>query len=355
VTVKPGARAPGDWTARLRIHGSAFVAPGAVVVGDVTIGAHSSVWFNTVVRGDTAPVEVGEGTNLQDNTVVHVDEGQPAVIGSRVTVGHRAIVHGCVIEDDCLIGMGAIVLSGARIGRGSLIGAGALVREGQAIAAGSLVVGAPARAVGPVTEAHRAAIEHGAAHYAELAASYARRGFARAHPWPDHATGITALEPGVMSYLEWGQLLAVLGESVDWAARRLERHDERAWRRAPGPGRWSAGEVLCHLRDCDLVALLPRAGLLLDEERPELPDIDMTGYAEAGGYRDVVPQQAFEEWRAARRQALVRLAPLGHAEWERCGIHTLRGPYSLAEMVRYFANHDLRHRRQMAVALGELT
>ena len=160
--------AAGAWSARLRIHPSAFVAPGAVVVGAVSLAARSSVWFNTVVRGDTARIEVGEGTNLQDNTVVHVDQGQPALIGAGVTVGHRAIVHGCVIEDDCLIGMGSIVLSGARIGHGSLVGAGALVREGQDIAPGSLVVGAPARVVGPVSESHREAIRNGAAHYAEI-------------------------------------------------------------------------------------------------------------------------------------------------------------------------------------------
>jgi carbonic anhydrase/acetyltransferase-like protein (isoleucine patch superfamily)/uncharacterized damage-inducible protein DinB len=354
MNVKSVHRGPGDWTARLRIHGSVFVAPGAVVVGDVTIGERSSVWFNTVVRGDTAPVEVGASTNLQDNTVVHVDEGQPAIIGSRVTVGHRAIVHGCVIEDDCLIGMGSIVLSGARIGRGSLVGAGALVREGQSIPPGSLVVGAPARAVGPVTGAHREAIERGAAHYAELAASYVRRGFARARPWPDHPTGVTALEPGAMSFLEWGQLLAVLGESIDWVAERLTRHDEAAWRRAPGPQRWSAVEVLCHLRDCDREALLPRLGRLLEEERPEFPDMDMTGYAESRRYRDTAPAQALEEWRAARRAALARLAPLGRAEWTRSGVHSVRGPYSIAELVRYFANHDLGHRRQIAVALEEL-
>src|SRR5262249_5708342 len=134
-----------SWTARLRLHPTAFVAPGAVVVGDVTLGARSSVWFNTVVRADSDRVEIGEDTNVQDNSTVHQDEGMPALVGARVTVGHRAIIHGCVIEDDCLIGMGATVLSGARIGKGSLIGAGALVKEGQVIPAGSLALGTPAR------------------------------------------------------------------------------------------------------------------------------------------------------------------------------------------------------------------
>jgi len=175
------SREPGAWESRVRIDASVFLAEGAVVVGEVTIGPGASVWFNTVVRGDTAPVTIGAGTNLQDLTMVHVDEGEPAVVGARVTVGHRAIIHGCRIEDDVLVGMGAIVLSGARIGTGSLIGAGALVREGQVIPPGSLVLGAPARVVGPVTAAHRAAIERGAAHYQALARSYLERGYGRPH------------------------------------------------------------------------------------------------------------------------------------------------------------------------------
>jgi carbonic anhydrase/acetyltransferase-like protein (isoleucine patch superfamily) len=171
----------GAWVARLRIDPSVFLASGAVVVGDVVIGADASIWFNTVVRGDTAPVEIGSGTNLQDLTLVHVDEGQPAVIGARVTVGHRAILHGCRIEDDVLIGMGAIVLSGARVGAGSLVAAGALVREGQTVPPGSLAVGAPARVVGPVSDAHRLAIERGALHYVALSRSYLERGYGQPH------------------------------------------------------------------------------------------------------------------------------------------------------------------------------
>jgi carbonic anhydrase/acetyltransferase-like protein (isoleucine patch superfamily) len=176
------SRDPGAWVSRVRIDPSVFLAAGSVVVGDVSIGRDASVWFNTVVRGDTAPVEIGAGTNLQDLTLVHVDEGEPAIVGERVTVGHRAIIHGCRIEDDVLVGMGAIVLSGARVGRGSLIGAGALVRERQVIPPGSLVLGAPARVMGPVTEAHREAIARGAVHYAALARSYVARGYGRPHP-----------------------------------------------------------------------------------------------------------------------------------------------------------------------------
>lgn len=170
------------WVSRLRIDPTVFLAQGTHVIGDVTIGRGSSLWFNSVVRGDAAVVEIGEDTNIQDLSLVHEDEGEPAILGHRVTVGHRAIIHGCRIEDDCLIGMGAIVLSGARIGRGSLVGAGALVRERQVIPPGSLVLGAPARVVGGVTEAHRAAIERGATHYAALARSYQARGFGRPHP-----------------------------------------------------------------------------------------------------------------------------------------------------------------------------
>lgn len=181
------SREPGAWVSRVRIDPGVFLAEGAIVVGDVSIGPGSSVWFHTVVRGDTAPITIGAGTNLQDLTMVHVDEDEPAVVGARVTVGHRAIIHGCRIEDDVLIGMGAIVLSGARIGAGSLIGAGALVRERQVIPPGSLVLGAPARVVGAVTAAHRAAIARGAAHYQALAKSYIERGYGRPYPAAESA------------------------------------------------------------------------------------------------------------------------------------------------------------------------
>ncbi|HYM81671.1 MAG TPA: gamma carbonic anhydrase family protein, partial [Candidatus Limnocylindria bacterium] len=196
-----------DWPQRLRLDPTAFVAPGAVVVGDVTMGARASVWFQSVLRGDSAPITIGEHSNVQDLSVVHCDEGLPAVIGRRVTIGHRTIVHGCVIEDDCLIGMGAILLSGARIGAGTLIGAGALVREAQVIPPGSLAVGAPARVVGPVTDSHREAIRNGAAHYADLARDYLARGFARPHPRSEAETG-SVPHRGPMTFGEWGGLMA---------------------------------------------------------------------------------------------------------------------------------------------------
>ena len=129
------------------IHSSAFIAPGAVVLGDVTLGAESSIWFTAVLRGDVAPITVGSQTNIQDGTIVHVDEGFPCRIGKRVGIGHRAIIHGCTIDDDCLIGMGSILLNGVHIGSGSVIAAGAVVPEGMKVPPGSLVMGVPGRIV----------------------------------------------------------------------------------------------------------------------------------------------------------------------------------------------------------------
>jgi carbonic anhydrase/acetyltransferase-like protein (isoleucine patch superfamily) len=338
---------------RLRIDPTAWIAPGAVVVGDVTLGARASVWFNTVLRGDTDRIEVGEDSNLQDNSVVHMDEGAPALIGARVTVGHRAVVHGCVIEDECLIGMGSVILSGARIGAGSLIGAASLVREGQQIPPGSLALGSPARVLGPVSEAHRAAIRNGWAHYVALSRGYLERAFARPHPLPDSDAGITDRDRGPMSFLEWGRLVATLSESPDVVASRGARTATARWRARPGPGRWSAHEVVCHLRDCDLEVFVPRTTRVLEERHPAVPDAMMTGAERVAGYEAVTSHDALAGWTAARRQLVARLAPLGRAEWARYCVHAVRGPYPLAEMVRYWVDHDLSHRRQIARALGE--
>jgi carbonic anhydrase/acetyltransferase-like protein (isoleucine patch superfamily) len=339
--------------ARLRLDPTAWVAPGAVVVGDVTLGARSSVWFNTVLRGDTDRIEVGEDSNLQDNSVVHMDEGAPALIGSRVTVGHRAIVHGCVIEDECLIGMGAVLLSGARIGTGSLIGASALVREGQHIPPGSIAVGAPARVVGPVSEAHRAAIQRGWVHYVALSRNYMERAFARPHPPHDSEAGITDRDRGPMSFLEWGRLVATLSEGPDAVATIRARTPETPWRARPGPDRWSAHEIVCHLRDCDLDVFVPRTMRVLHEDRPAVPDAMMTGADRVRGYAEVESHHAIEAWTRVRRQLVKLLAPLGRAEWTRYCVHSAHGAYPLADMVRYWADHDLSHRRQLAAALGE--
>jgi carbonic anhydrase/acetyltransferase-like protein (isoleucine patch superfamily) len=150
------------------IHPTAFVAPSADVVGDVRIEEEASVWYGCVLRGDIAPITVGPESNLQDLTVVHVDVGRPARIGARVGIGHRAIIHGCDIEDECLIGMGAVVLSHARIGRGSLGAAGAVVTEGTECPPGSLLVGVPAKIVREVDDDLRRRIRMTVAHYREL-------------------------------------------------------------------------------------------------------------------------------------------------------------------------------------------
>ncbi len=150
-----GAVAVPAGEAVIHIHATAFIAPGAVVLGDVTLGARASVWYGAVLRGDMAAIVVGEATNLQDGTIVHVDEGKPARIGARVGVGHRAILHGCTVEDDCLIGMGSILLNDVHVGTGSVVAAGAGVPEGTRVPPGSLMVGVPARMARRVDDALR--------------------------------------------------------------------------------------------------------------------------------------------------------------------------------------------------------
>lgn len=150
-----------------------FIAPGAWIIGDVVIGEGSSVWFNTVIRGDMHFVRIGLHTNIQDNSTLHVTGDRfPLVIGDRVTVGHRAIVHGCVVEDDCMIGMGSIVMDGAKIGSGSLVGAGAVVTPGTVVPPGSLVLGMPATPMRAVNERERDLIVNSGAHYVDLARDY---------------------------------------------------------------------------------------------------------------------------------------------------------------------------------------
>jgi carbonic anhydrase/acetyltransferase-like protein (isoleucine patch superfamily) len=154
-----------------------FVAETAAIIGDVEIGDQSSVWYSTVIRGDVMPIRIGARTSLQDGTVIHVTGGRyGTTIGSDCTVGHSAIIHACVVEDLCLIGMGSIILDGARIGRGSLVGAGALVTPGTDIPPGSLVIGSPAKVKRPINEREREQIVYGAAHYVELSARYLAEG-----------------------------------------------------------------------------------------------------------------------------------------------------------------------------------
>ncbi len=150
-----------------------FVAETAVVIGDVQVGARSSLWYGTVLRGDVFHIRVGDDTSIQDNTVVHVTSGHYATsVGSRVTVGHSAVLHGCTIEDDCIIGMGAVIMDRASIGRFCVIGAGALVTPGTVIEDGQLVVGSPARAKRELTADERGWIQSSAQHYVELARRY---------------------------------------------------------------------------------------------------------------------------------------------------------------------------------------
>jgi len=150
-----------------KVHPSAFVAAGAIVIGDVTLGAGVSVWFNAVLRGDSESLTVGAGSNIQDGAVCHADPDLPLVIGTGVTIGHRAIAHGAHIGDHSLIGMGAIVMNGARIGAHCLVGAGALVTGGKAFPARSLIMGSPARLVRSVTDQEIAMMRRTAAEYVE--------------------------------------------------------------------------------------------------------------------------------------------------------------------------------------------
>ena len=144
---------------------TAFVALGAVIVGQVRLAAQSSVWYNAVLRAEAEPVTLGERSNLQDGVVCHVDAGYPVTIGTGVSVGHRAVLHGCTVEDDCLIGMGATILNGAVIGRGSLVAAGAVVLEGTVVPPGSLVAGVPGKVRRELTADEQAGIRRNAESY----------------------------------------------------------------------------------------------------------------------------------------------------------------------------------------------
>ena len=151
-----------------RIDPTAWVHPAATVVGDVTLAAQVSVWPGAVLRGDVDLIRIGEETNVQDGAVLHCDDGQPCLIGKRVTIGHRAVVHGCTVEDGALIGIGAVVLSGAVIGAGALIAAGAVVGEGKKIPPHSLVMGVPARVLRPLSDEQRERVARGYKTYVAL-------------------------------------------------------------------------------------------------------------------------------------------------------------------------------------------
>lgn len=144
---------------------SNWIAPDATLIGDIRVGRNAGFWFGVVIRGDNEPIVIGAETNVQEHTVMHTDPGFPLTIGEGCTIGHRALLHGCTIGDNSLIGMGAIVLNGARIGRNSLVGAGALVTEGKEFADNSLIVGSPAKVVRELDEAAIARLRGSAAHY----------------------------------------------------------------------------------------------------------------------------------------------------------------------------------------------
>lgn len=152
----------------------AWVAPSADLIGDVRLGARASIWFGAVIRADNTPIILGDDSNFQDGAIGHSDPGAPLTIGGRVTVGHQAILHGCTVEDEALIGMGARILNGAVIGAQCIVGAGALVTEGKQFEPRSLIVGSPARAMRQLTDEQVALLRLSADHYAEKAARYAK-------------------------------------------------------------------------------------------------------------------------------------------------------------------------------------
>jgi carbonic anhydrase/acetyltransferase-like protein (isoleucine patch superfamily) len=151
-----------------------YVAPGASVIGNVRIGIGSSVWFNCVLRGDNDWINIGNGTNIQDGSIIHTDEGEPVTLGSNVSVGHRALLHGCTVEDSTLIANGAMILDRVRIGRHCLIAAGAMLTPGKIIPDGSVVMGMPGKIVREVNERELALIEDIAKHYSARGQYYRR-------------------------------------------------------------------------------------------------------------------------------------------------------------------------------------
>lgn len=152
-----------------KIHETVFIAPGAIVVGRVEIGPDTSIWYNCVVRADVDTITIGSATNIQDGSVLHEHSGFPLVIGDRVTVGHRSLLHGCIIEDDAYVGMGVTIMNGAHVGAGAVIGAGSLVLQGQKIPAGMLAMGLPAKVVRELKEGEYERFRGAVGRYQKLA------------------------------------------------------------------------------------------------------------------------------------------------------------------------------------------
>ena len=153
---------------------SAWVAPSADIIGDVVLGEHVSIWFNTTLRGDTDRISVGAGSNIQDGSVCHCDPGTPLTIGSNVTVGHKVMLHGCSIGDDSLIGIGSVIMNGAKIGKNCIVGAGSLVTEGKEFPDNSLIMGAPAKVVRTLDADALEKMKNNASNYIKNGARYAQ-------------------------------------------------------------------------------------------------------------------------------------------------------------------------------------
>lgn len=155
------------------VHETAFIADDAIIIGDVEIGANSSVWFGSILRGDVNFIRIGAGTNIQDGTIIHVSsKAHSTILENDITVGHRVTLHGCYVESECLIGIGAIILDGARIGKNSLVAAGSLVTPGTQIPNGSMVMGSPAKVTRPLTEDEIDKIVESSRKYTELSSLY---------------------------------------------------------------------------------------------------------------------------------------------------------------------------------------
>jgi carbonic anhydrase/acetyltransferase-like protein (isoleucine patch superfamily) len=167
-----------------KVSQSAYLASTAVVLGDVTLGAHASVWYGAVLRGDINRIVIGHHSNVQDNAVLHIAEDFPCVLGNWVTVGHSAVVHACKIGDETLVGMGAVIMDGAVIGKQSIIGAKALVTQGAKIPPGSLVLGAPAKVIRQLTPKERAGLKRWAQHYVDNGAYCLKHKINVGHPLP---------------------------------------------------------------------------------------------------------------------------------------------------------------------------
>ena len=154
------------------LHGTAWIADSAQVMGNVTLGEDCSVWFGVVIRGDTETITIGKGSNIQDNSVLHADVGLPLVIGENVTVGHQVMLHGCTVGDNSLIGIQAVVLNGAKIGKNCLVGAGSLVTEGKQFPDGCMILGSPARVIRQLTPEQIEDLKMSAQHYMDNARRY---------------------------------------------------------------------------------------------------------------------------------------------------------------------------------------